>query len=303
MRVSEAHLLPAAAQSNVKRALPAMRGVGCLECTNASAKIRQLQPERYLAPQYPAFLPVLAGARALAGDDENKPQALVLRPAQKRQKYGVGFALVLAMQVDPRIDQIDATVPFDCSCTYFVLAGGDHALWGLDEHAILTRIDPGRNVVDRNWGGSLPYEAGLGYGLIAYGRGSVWTATGDSTAPSPNSALFQVDPDVPRVHNNVPLAAIPYGLAFAFGSVWVSSGNRLLRYEPTSMTLSASIPLGASALGIGAGDGSIWVAGGRAGIVTRVDPSDNRVIARIPVGHTTGEVAVDARGAWVNVTN
>jgi DNA-binding SARP family transcriptional activator/streptogramin lyase len=207
------------------------------------------------------------------------------------------------LRIDPRDDQVAASVPFDCSCTYFVLAGGDHALWGLDEHAILMRIDPGRNVVDPRWGGSLPYTAGLGYGLIAYGRGSVWTATGDPTAPSPNSTLFRVDPDVPRVHNNVPLAAIPYGLAFAFGSVWVSSGNRLLRYEPTSMTLSASIPLGASALGIGAGDGSIWVAGGRAGIVTRVDPSDNRVIARIPVGHTTGEVAVDARGAWVNVTN
>jgi DNA-binding SARP family transcriptional activator/streptogramin lyase len=205
------------------------------------------------------------------------------------------------LRIDPRVNDVVSTVPLHCSCTYSVLAAGDHAVWELDEHAILTRIDPARNAVDQSWGRSLAYAAGLGYGLIAYGRGSIWTATGDATAPSPNSTLFRVDPDVPRVHNNVPLAELPYGLVFAYGSIWVSSGNRLLRYEPSSMTLSAAIPLGASALGIAAGGGSIWVAGGRSGIVTRIDPADNRVIARILVGHSTDEIAVDDHGAWINV--
>jgi YVTN family beta-propeller protein len=63
-------------------------------------------------------------------------------------------------------------------------------------------------------------------------------------------------------------------------------------------TVRATIPLGgANQIGIGAG--SVWVSDDGAGELVRVDPSSNRVVARIAAGDSPGGVAVGEGGVWV----
>jgi putative pyrroloquinoline-quinone binding quinoprotein len=84
----------------------------------------------------------------------------------------------------------------------------------------------------------------------------------------------------------------------AFGSVWMADTTRdeLLRVDPDSRRVVGRLPV-AGELALGVGDGSLWaLQEGRArggfglsGPLLRIDPSTNRVTARIALGTVAGQ--------------
>src|SRR5260370_36336146 len=85
-----------------------MPSMGLLEGGHIGAEFRQLEPERHLALEHARFYPIVPRGRALAGDDKNESGAVGLRPAQETQQRSMGFALGLAVEVEARIDRLDA---------------------------------------------------------------------------------------------------------------------------------------------------------------------------------------------------
>jgi virginiamycin B lyase len=77
------------------------------------------------------------------------------------------------------------------------------------------------------------------------------------------------------------------------------TGGLLVRIDPGTEQILASIPVGGSPVGIAAADGSIWVTSYDDGTLIRVDPATNKVVATIPVGPAPAQLAVDAGMIWV----
>ena len=94
-----------------------------------------------------------------------------------------------------------------------------------------------------------------------------------------------VTPDVTVIE--VPNAKTT-GIAVGGGAVWVPNDyggfTELRRFDPESMTLAETIPLEGGSAGIAFGAGAAWIANPIADTVSRVDPSQNRVVERISVG-------------------
>jgi streptogramin lyase len=77
------------------------------------------------------------------------------------------------------------------------------------------------------------------------------------------------------------------GLAAAFGSLWIPScgDHSLIRADLKTGRIQATIPVGPgdSEGCIAVGSGSLWLSTGAAGIVSRIDPKNNSVIAYVRV--------------------
>lgn len=86
----------------------------------------------------------------------------------------------------------------------------------------------------------------------------------------------------------------------AFGGACASSNRNSAAVEDSgaTSTVRATIPLG-GAYEIGIGAGSVWVSDDAGGELVRVDPSSNRVVARIAAGDSLGGVAVGEGAVWV----
>jgi len=100
----------------------------------------------------------------------------------------------------------------------------------------------------------------------------------------------------------IQLTGEPRYMVADFGSVWVAvdqdTGGLLVRIDPTTNKIIASIPVGSDPGGVVVAAGSIWVASYDDGTLTQVDPATNAVLATIPVGPRPWEVAVDAGMIW-----
>ncbi|TML45005.1 MAG: hypothetical protein E6G19_06215 [Actinobacteria bacterium] len=107
---------------------------------------------------------------------------------------------------------------------------------------------------------------------IAFGAGAVWTTNALSDpscmhAPCPQRPgnVFRIDP-----HTNIVAATIgagfnrPVGAAFGDGSLWVVADSSLFRVDPAQNRVVARISLGQQPVGVAAGSGRIWVAVGAA---------------------------------------
>jgi branched-chain amino acid transport system substrate-binding protein len=66
--------------------------------------------------------------------------------------------------------------------------------------------------------------------------------------------------------------------------------------------VTRTIPVPAGVAGIAAGDGGVWVASSVAGVVSRIDPETNRIVAQVELSGTPTEVAVGAGGVWVTIS-
>jgi YVTN family beta-propeller protein len=74
------------------------------------------------------------------------------------------------------------------------------------------------------------------------------------------------------------------------------------RIDPSTNAVVATIPVGADPFGIAAGEGSVWVANRRGFTISRIDPDTNRVVASIPVGNRPQGVVAGGGTIWVSVS-
>ena len=117
-----------------------------------------------------------------------------------------------------------------------------------------------------------------------------------------SGSLLRFDPTTGHQTGSVPVEGTvdwQPQLLVAFGSIWIGEGDThtVVRVDPAKMTIVTRISglsTDDSLLTIGSGFGSIWAhanAAGRSGILYRIDPATNKVIATIAVGdpaHSTG---------------
>jgi streptogramin lyase len=152
---------------------------------------------------------------------------------------------------------------------------------------------------------------------LAVGAGCVWISHGEFFDPKParypGDLVLRVDPQTKRVVDQIPVDT-PTGLAFGFGSVWVTSGSygTLSRIDPQSGEVVAKIDVdhGAVAVAVDESSGAVWVGGlswntkPENNKLSRVDPETNRVVAEIPIRADARDggadnVAVGEGAVWV----
>ncbi len=92
----------------------------------------------------------------------------------------------------------------------------------------------------------------------------------------------------------------PVGLAFAYGSVWVTAAgsNEVMRIEPATGDIVGQVRVGDTPLRLVATPHGIWVSEFRAGTVALLDAAGT-VAARVPVGAQPEGLATDGTHLWV----
>ncbi|AXI03929.1 Vgb family protein [Aquirhabdus parva] len=126
-----------------------------------------------------------------------------------------------------------------------------------------------------------------------------------------------------RLGSDTPIASVavpaPVGvMVTAFGSLWVAShtDQAIYRVSLAEMCVEAVIPTGLAdasqvavagrvingtgELSIAAGAGSIWVVSDVAGVLSRIDPQSNTVIAQIAIAPFSYNVAFGHDALWVS---
>lgn len=120
-----------------------------------------------------------------------------------------------------------------------------------------------------------------------------------------------IDPETNEVRTMIRGPRAP-GLAFGAGSLWVSEfdegGGSVRRIDPRTTKVLAKVRVAAEPIDVGFGFGSVWVVSRAEGIVSRIDPSSDRVVATIPVGDPQGpfhpmDLAVGEGAVWVPGTD
>jgi virginiamycin B lyase len=96
----------------------------------------------------------------------------------------------------------------------------------------------------------------------------------------------------------IPVGIAPYDATYAFGSAWTTPhvDGLLERIDPARNRVVARWPV-PGAIGVVAAFGSVWAAG-QNGIV-RVDPASDKVVATIPVAGGAGWTAASSDAVWV----
>jgi DNA-binding SARP family transcriptional activator/ABC-type transport system substrate-binding protein len=198
--------------------------------------------------------------------------------------------------VEPGRDRLLGEVPITGSITGAGQSGfafGEGAVWVATHSGLLVKIDPHSRRVTRS------VSLGIEPSSVAVGAGSVWIT--DANSPT----LLRIEPEYARVLQRIALptegAAQPSvtgTVAVGAGSLWVAHGlSRVARLDPDTGRLLASIEVPA-ANSVAVGDGSVWVAGSDAGLLARIDPATNSVVARVKLQPYLCCVAVGGGFVW-----
>jgi YVTN family beta-propeller protein len=218
--------------------------------------------------------------------------------------------------IDARYNDVKQAVPLNqlFDGTFAVGEGG--VWWSGD--GFVSRIDPSTGKVIKvtriSPVGAAGFEAESG---IALGEGGLW-AIGSADIVRVDPATNEIVTKIPIAQNSVGPAPNPTALAVGEGAVWVAnrvstfSSSTLhkpsvrrgivARIDPSTNAVVATIPVGADPFAIAVGHGSVWVANRRGFTISRIDPRTNKVVARIPVGSRPQGIAAGHGAVWVSVS-
>jgi streptogramin lyase len=127
-----------------------------------------------------------------------------------------------------------------------------------------------------------PYDA-----TFAYGAAWATAFTGGQ--------LDRIDPATNRVVKRFPLPSAT-GVVGAFGSVWATGSDGVIRVDPASNTVVATIPVAGAAWTAASAD-AVWITSPN-GLV-RIDPATNQVAATVKLPTPLGDPAVVGGRVWV----
>jgi len=180
------------------------------------------------------------------------------------------------------------------------------ALWvGNADSETVREIDPSLDRIVRTIHGIAP--GGLAPVASIGGDEVVWASD-----PSRN-VVVRIDGGTGRVVHRIRVPGGPTRLAADDQAVWViSPGTRtVFRIDVTTNEPVARIALPIKPKRILLGDGAVWVTGyrssnhvdgSRGGLVLRINPRTNRIVARVPFGDLAADGIVLSRGLlWVAV--
>jgi len=138
---------------------------------------------------------------------------------------------------------------------------------------------------------------------VALGEGAAWV-TNESAG-----TVSRIDLETNQVVATVPVGNSPRSLASGYGAIWVTNTGEstVSRIDASTNRVSATIPLGlgqfSQPYGIATGAGAVWVTigvtGGDSGMVIRIDPATNQVVASIEVERWPAQVVATDNALWV----
>lgn len=166
-------------------------------------------------------------------------------------------------------------------------AGGGGAVWVSEFSApYLLKINPKTNRVVK--------KIGIGSGScgLAYGAGSLWIEDTNS------NTISRVSVAAGKRTKAIPVGNQPYDATFAFGSAWTTSysDGDVERIDPAKDAVVKKWKISA-AIGVVGAFGSVWATGLDG--VLRIDPATNAVLATIPVTAGAGWTAASSDAVWV----
>jgi streptogramin lyase len=162
----------------------------------------------------------------------------------------------------------------------------------------VTRLDPKTNMVAATVTVPQPCSG------LAAGFGSVW---------SPNCAPRRADPPVAPtlsridIKTNMVVATIPVGpvqgeggIAASPEGVWLVTDAKgiLSKIDPKTNKVVAEVTVPAGSAGVTYGEGYVWVSSPMANMMTAVDPKTNIVVYSVEVGPGPRFVTTGAGSAW-----
>ncbi|MGB2952133.1 MAG: ABC transporter substrate-binding protein [Gaiellaceae bacterium] len=294
-RLSEARPdLPAAFDAVFATALaksPDDRYSTCAELARAARAALQgktLRPRRALRRLLVAGAVVLAATGAAIGgviaaeSGHAKRQALSLRPS----------ALNLIDAPTRRVvERVGYRKPVNVGDTWSDVAVSGRSGWvllGARQH--LLRIDLATKKVTRVL--KLPFSPGS---RLLTAAGSVWVT--QDLGPG----LLRVDERTGQVARRFTFKgeAIGAGLAYGAGSLWLTLGPDVARVDAKSGRVLHRFPTGSRWLVFA--DGAVWAVRPENGLVTKIDPVENRITAHQKLHGWASDVAVGGGFVWVSV--
>lgn len=145
---------------------------------------------------------------------------------------------------------------------------------------------------------------------IAFGEGAVWVAVNQADPPE-RWYVARVDPATNRVTDEIEVREV-LDVAAGEGAVWAttyepSTGWGLVRIDPDTRSVVHTIPFGCepecTPSQVTVRDRAVWVTASTGyperGQVIRIDPSSDRVVARIEVPGDPRDLVADENGVWV----
>jgi YVTN family beta-propeller protein len=152
----------------------------------------------------------------------------------------------------------------------------------------LLKIDPQTNkVVART-------KIGTGSCGLGFGAGSMWIEDTNTSTVSRVSVTT-------GKRTAIKVGFTPYDTMFAFGSAWTTAFTQgeLERIDPATNRVANrwKLPMATGAVGA---FGSVWATGSDG--VIRVDPASHKVLARIAIEGGAGWTAASAEAVWVTTT-
>ena len=157
----------------------------------------------------------------------------------------------------------------------------------------------GRHLTLLGTGGALLLAAAVAVAFLAVTRDR--TSAGLVAVP-PNS-LAAIDPKTNDVVAAVPVGIRPASVLFAHGALWVANldDDTVLRIDPTTKRVIKTIATGTAPGGLVGTRDAVWAIGAD-GVVLRIDPEVNDVVARIPTVEAGSLLGGSVAGASVAAT-
>jgi YVTN family beta-propeller protein len=193
------------------------------------------------------------------------------------------FAAAVTTAAAPTVVAKIRVAPFAAPCA---AAAGGKWIW-VSEYGqpYVLKIDPGTNkVVSRT-------KIGTGSCGLGFGAGSMWIEDTNT------STVSRVSVTTGR-RTAIKVGFTPYDTTFAFGSAWTTAFTQgeLERIDPAQNRVVNRWKLEKATGAVGA-FGSVWATGSDG--VIRVDPASRKVIARIAIPGGAGWTAASNDAVWV----
>jgi YVTN family beta-propeller protein len=211
----------------------------------------------------------------------------------------LAYANSLAV-IDPANNKVVRVVPV--GDTPRGVAVGRHAVWVANSaDGTVSKVDVDTLRVTKTIG------IGAQAGELVESNGLVWVVTGL------DNSLVPIDARSGGVHPAIPLSrdrtASAYAVATGAGSLWASSGDRLLEIDPVTGTIVTSRHVGAGHEGAGCcfsihdldyGDGAVWVVDASQ-TLGRVSPRSGRVTGSTQLGVIPVAVKFGYGAVWIGL--
>jgi ABC-type transport system substrate-binding protein/tRNA A-37 threonylcarbamoyl transferase component Bud32 len=141
---------------------------------------------------------------------------------------------------------------------------------------------------------ALPWPPGA---LTSTGR-SVWVAADNG----PEIEEFDGDSGKVLRHVTIQGGQSEGGLAYGAGSLWLVSGNGVIRVDPTNGRIVSRFPVaGTSSMRIVFADGGVYAARQGNGLVVTIDPVANTIVHSTPLHGWVSDLFVGGGSVWVSI--